>query len=760
MSDSPHSSDISREITREQVFVDNAYRHLDDLRDTYRQRQARVHANHGVGNAQGWTERDAISAHYGNMAARLDGVEDRLVFGRLDDMEGKQRYIGRTSLSEEDGTSLLIDWRAPAAAPFYRATPIDRQGIVRRRHILTRARTVLGIEDDVLDAQAASESGLELQGEGALMAALGKARDGFMGDIVATIQAEQDHIIRAQSNGLIVVQGGPGTGKTAVALHRIAYLLHAERERLERSGVLLVGPSRVFLRYIEKVLPSLGETGVVSLTVGDLVPGIKARGVELPDVAYIKGLSAWTQILHRAVRTLVQIPPHDEVLDVWNRRVTLRQDDVVRAAKYARRGGRPHNVARDVFALELMKVLARRLITEAAGIPESSDIDSEEFTLWLQEIRDSVSARRAINRAWMPTSSLTLLERLWAKPALLARLNDEVGSPLSPEQLTQLARPRTSPITVADIPLLDELEELLGPLPSCAASRSSAHDDEATQVERAREAMEALGLGGGIVSAEMLAESVAGAAEFTPLAERAARDRTWTYGHIVVDEAQDLSAMAWRSLLRRCPARSFTVVGDLDQRRGNHRIASWSEALGPAVRALTDEFVLSVSYRTPRTLTDVAERVLARAGMPVIHPMQAVRDVDDCLHIVDARDEFPMHDDDEALRMSVAAVLRHVCEVLDQRQGRDYGRVAVLLSADRARAWGGDTVGMSTLTERVSVLSASASKGLEFDSVIVVEPSEILHDGPGDLFVALTRATYDLTVVHCQSLPAGMDEWE
>lgn len=253
MADQPDTSD-STQAMPEQDFVDSAYARLDTLRDSYRERQRRAHATHGVGNAQAWTERDAISSHLGDVAARLEGVEDRLVFGRLDMTDGEVHHIGRVSLSRESGTPLLIDWRAPAAMPFYQATAVTPLSVVRRRHITTRARRVLAVEDELLDASGGS--GLDLQGEGALMSALGKARDGRMGDIVATIQAEQDRVIRARQRGLIVVQGGPGTGKTAVALHRIAYLLYAERERLERSGVLLIGPSRIFLRYIEQVLPT------------------------------------------------------------------------------------------------------------------------------------------------------------------------------------------------------------------------------------------------------------------------------------------------------------------------------------------------------------------------------------------------------------------------------------------------------------------------------------------------------------------------
>lgn len=741
----------------EQEFVDSAYERLDALRASYRDRQGRVHSTHGVGNAQGWTEREALSAHLGEMAARLEGVEERLVFGRLDMADRSTRHVGRLSLSHEDGTPLLVDWRAPAARPFYQATSAEPDGVVRRRHISTRDRRVTGLEDELLDASRAS--GLELQGEGALMHALSEARDGRMGDIVATIQSEQDRIIRASDKGLLVVQGGPGTGKTAVALHRIAYLLYAHRERLERSGVLLVGPSRLFLRYIEQVLPSLGETGVVSVTMGDLVPSVHARASEDEAAARIKGLPAWAAIIKEAVRQLAKLPKEDQELRVWNRTVTLTQADVEGARRRAKRSGRPHNVAREFFARELMDVLALRLAREAGDADSEGHVDPDVKRSWLIEIRDSVDCRRAINTAWMPTSAQTLLRRLYARPEVLASANRRAKSPLRPDELALLVRPRSAPWTISDVPILDECEELLGPMPTTSAPTQKA---DAAEIERARAAIEGQNLGGGIVTAQMLAEHTAVQETWTPLAERAAKDRAWAYGHIVVDEAQELSPMAWRALLRRCPSRSFTVVGDLDQRRGSKRPGSWEKALGPAARAFAAEYALTVSYRTPATLTTLAEGVVARAGAPVLYPMTAVRDVEGCYrvtHVEAPEDATASSRSTDPLWEAARQAQRIAEERLDREAGASRGRVAIIVGAQRARAWGADVDGETALSERVALLSANASKGLEFDSVVLVEPDEIMSDGIGDLFVALTRATHDVHVVHAGQLPAGMEEW-
>ena len=750
MSDSARST---TPVAEEQDFVDRAYSRLDQLRSQYREQRQKIDANHGVGNAQGWTERDALATHFAELSSRLDNVEERLVFGRLDMKDHATHYIGRISLLDEHSSPLLVDWRAPISAPFYQATAQEPLGVVRRRHIATRARTVTSVEDELLDVDQAQHQGLTLQGEGALMSALSSARSGRMGDIVATIQGEQDRVIRASDRGILVVQGGPGTGKTAVALHRAAYLLYTQRERLERSGVLIIGPSRTFLRYIEQVLPSLGESGVVQMTIGDIVPGLSAQDDDPVDIAAIKGRAAFSRILREAVRLIPRLPDRDQVLQVWNRRVTLRVKDVQEALSRARRSGRPHNVARESFAMGLMELLAGRLIVEAGDASSTADIDPDDLRTWMSEIRDSVDARRAINLAWMPTQAPAFLRKLWSRPDLLAQANRKAGTPLSVEDLSLLYRAQDEPLTISDIPLIDELEELLGTLDLASAQKRRAEEQrEKEERERANEALKATGLGGGIVTADMLMRQTQEAPSLRPLAERARADRSWTYGHIVIDEAQDLSPMAWRCLLRRCPSRSMTVVGDLDQKRGHRRPNSWKQALGPAARAFNEEFVLSISYRTPRALTRIAQAVMAQHGTPVLYPMEAVRDVPDCYQV--------SYTHKDTLKECVSQVVSTLEERLDREEGEGKGRICVIVPDDQAQLWHADESGASALDQRVSYLTAAGSKGLEFDSVVVVEPGEILEQGSGDLFVALTRATHDLHAVTTTQLPRGMEEWD
>ena len=740
-------------VAEEQEFVDRAYSRLDQLRSQYREQRQKIDANHGVGNAQGWTERDALATHFAELSSRLDNVEERLVFGRLDMKDHATHYIGRISLLDEHSSPLLVDWRAPISAPFYQATAQEPLGVVRRRHLATRGRTVTSVEDELLDVDQAQHQGLTLQGEGALMSALSSARSGRMGDIVATIQGEQDRVIRASDRGILVVQGGPGTGKTAVALHRAAYLLYTQRERLERSGVLIIGPSRTFLRYIEQVLPSLGESGVVQMTIGDIVPGLSVQDDDPVDIAAIKGRAAFSRILREAVRLIPSLPDRDQVLQVWNRRVTLRIKDVQDALSRARRSGRPHNVARESFAMGLMELLAGRLIVEAGDASSTADIDPDDLRTWMSEIRDSVDARRAINLAWMPTQAPAFLRKLWSRPDLLAQANRKAGTPLSLEDLSLLYRAQDEPLTISDIPLIDELEELLGTLDLASAQKRRAEEQrEKEERERANEALNATGLGGGIVTADMLMRQTQEAPSLRPLAERARADRSWTYGHIVIDEAQDLSPMAWRCLLRRCPSRSMTVVGDLDQKRGHRRPNSWKQALGPAARAFSEEFVLSISYRTPRALTRIAQAVMAQHGTPVLYPMEAVRDVPNCYQV--------SHTHKDTLKECISQVVSAMEERLDREEGEGKGRICVIVPDAQAQLWHADESGASALDQRVSYLTAAGSKGLEFDSVVVVEPGAILEQGSGDLFVALTRATHDLHAVTTTQLPRGMEEWE
>ena len=786
-----------REISAEQEVVDRAYRELDRRLESARASLAATQASPAGGTHQSRGERDAYAAHYAGLVASLEGVEDRLVFGRMDlapdapgpgstgagtpdggaGGAGRRHYVGRAGLQDSRHREIVLDWRAPLARAFYQATASNPMGLVRRRHIDTRRRRVIGLEDEVVDVRSLREGGPAgaraaaegLQGEGALIAAMSAARHGRMGDIVATIQAEQDRVVTSDTRGVLVVQGGPGTGKTAVALHRVAYLFYSERTRLERSGVLLVGPSRTFLRYVEQVLPSLGETGVVSTTIADLVPGVRARGVEDPRAHEIKGRALWAEVLRRAVRGLQRVPDGPRPIVVEGTALELRPADVREAVNRARRSGRPHNLARETFVLWLLERLTDQFA--AATGQDASDPDTRA---WIREdIRTARDARREINLCWMPTTPAGLLERLWARPALLAELAPE----LTGDERALLARPAGGEPTPADVPLLDELAELLGPSEDAQARRARLEARRRAElVSYAAQAIESQELGGGMVSAEMLADRMEDSGPALTLAERARADRTWTYGHVVVDEAQELGAMAWRALARRCPVRSFTVVGDLAQYSGPRAPASWGEALaalgtrpgggsrraGGAGGTPLNEEVLTVCYRTPATIMRIADEVAASLGRPPVYPVRSVRDLPDCLECVDVSDS-PEAADEDAWAALLRRTVARESEALDRAVGAGGGRIAVItpdagaaaryLGEDPALAAAMQAPGGDVLRARLAVMGPVMSKGLEFDAVVLVDPAEIGRRSPGDLYVAMTRPTRRLVVVSRLPLP-------
>lgn len=755
---------IEGQLRSEQDIVDRLYRRLDELRAQTRERLADVRRVGPSGSPQNRSERDAFATLYEDRLARLEAVEDRLAFGRLDLTEGTRRYIGRIGLTDEEHASMLTDWRAPAAQAFYRATAARPDDVVQRRHLVTRGRRVTGLEDEVLDLSVLSDAEATdrlgaLSGEGALLAALAARRTGHMGDIVATIQAEQDAIIRAELAGALVVQGGPGTGKTAVALHRAAYLLYAHRRTLERSGVLLLGPSRTFLRYIDQVLPSLGETGVVSTTIAELFPGLVATGEEDDAVAEIKGRTVWQRIIERAVRQRQRVPDQPTTVTIDGSTIVVRPSDIRSAIAHARRGHRPHNQARVTFVRDMLAKLAEQYVSQL-GWPVAPDERGEI----IEELRTTREIRIALNLAWMPLTPQGLVSGLLSRPARL----DAAAPELSAHERAALLREADAPWTAADVPLLDEAAELLGE--DDQAARAQAKRDAAqrtAELDYARQVLEQSGTG--LVSAELLADRFASTGPLLTTAERAAADRTWTYGHVVVDEAQELSPMAWRMVLRRVPTRSLTVVGDVAQTSTAAGTRNWSAVFDRLLSGGWRLAELTVNYRTPTSVASAAERVGRSAGLP-LSPTTSARDVPDAL-----RTEHVGPSD------LVATVTRHAAEALDQvRDASGAGRVAVIAApetlaglADALDGLGRDPGGRDMvggpgrrsgarsgtpdLDAPLTLLTPTQSKGLEFDVVVLVEPAEVLKRGAGDLYVAMTRPTQGLRVVHTRPLPAGWD---
>ena len=747
------------------------YERLDRRRAETAKRLQEVLHDETVGTPQALTERDVAAGIYTDRLAALRAAEHGLAFGRLDAEDGEVRYVGRLGLLDEDDeyNSLLMDWRAPAARPFYTATAASPEGMRRRRHLRTRRREVTGIDDEILDLDAARAAGVAqasgLTSEAALLAAVGASRTGRMADIVATIQAEQDEIIRSKPSGVLVVQGGPGTGKTAVALHRAAYLLYTHRDRLARRGVLVVGPNPTFLRYIGQVLPSLGETSVVLSTVGQLFPGLDARRPEPPEVAEVKGRAEMAGVIAAAVRDRQQLPRRPVQLVVEQQAVRVDREVVNAARTRARRSRKPHNAAKRIFHQEAIRLLAEQVARSI--VPGGRRLlDAGDLAEIRDELKESRELARELDALWPTLSAEQLLGDLYADPRRLAASTRRL--PAADRAL--LARPlpaddvpaglRWSP---ADVPLLDEAAELLGDDGAEAAAREAAALRE--EVMYAQGVLDVLDFeedldpellrATDVIDADRLAERQA-VRRYDSTADRAAADREWTFGHVIVDEAQELSAMAWRLVMRRCPTRSMTLVGDIAQTGDLAGATSWDTVLAPYVANRWRLAQLTVNYRTPAEIAAVADDLLAEIE-PGLAPPRSVR----------STGVLP-----RAVSVDTAGLDEEVAKITAEEAGAvGEGRTAVLAPAARVaglrdRLMGAVTPGPDTpdgpadpevdLTSPVVVLPIGKAKGLEFDAVVLVEPAEVLAESPrgaNDLYVALTRATQRLAVVHAEPLP-------
>ena len=736
-----------RELATERTVVGSLYDRLDQLRQRTREDLRRAQHDQTAGTPAAMTEQDAFVKLYTERLQALEAAETRLCFGRLDLDDGQSRYIGRLGLADDDQRPLLTDWRAPAAEPFYQATSADPRGVVRRRHIVTNAREVTSLEDDILDLEALAEGDTgvhaeDVQGGGVLMAALAARRTGRMHDIVATMQAEQDAIVRSPLEGILVVEGAPGCGKTVVALHRAAYLLYTHRDRLSRSGVLIVGPNRIFLHYIGQVLPALGETAAVLSTPAQLYPGLDATAWEPAEIAAVKGRARMADVIHRAVRARQRVPDGPRTLDVAGTGITLTPDMVIAARDRARASRRPHNLARRTFALTLLDALAREL-ADARNV----DLDGHRDLL-IEDLRDSKDVRREVNLAWMPVTPEQLVADLYADPDRLAAAAPSMRA----EDRVLLQRPRGAAWTAADVPLLDEAAELLGVEDEAErAAQARAAADRRAEQEYAESVLEMTGTRG--VSADQLLDRYSGPREVLSVADRAADDREWVYGHVVVDEAQELSPMAWRLLARRCPSLSMTVVGDLDQTASSAGADDWSSALRDITTSRHRKEQrwrverLTVNYRTPRPFMDLARAALLACGRTPA-PVESIRDGNPPMMV---RTEVP-----EGIPDIVS----------DLARSDDVGRIAVISAPslvggieDRLCDVLGDSLvgrGDDRLDAVVSVLTVAQAKGLEFDDVVVVEPdlidAEAARRGT-DLYVALTRSTRSLTVAYSGEWP-------
>lgn len=655
-------------------------------------------------------ERDAFAYQAAKRLAVLDAEHEGLVFGRLDHTDGEVRYIGRIGVRDDDYEPLVIDWRARAAEPFYRATPQNTMNVIRRRVLRCRSDRVVGIEDDLLDAEANREH-LPIIGEGALMAALSRSRGTKMRDIVATIQAEQDEAIRAPYQGVTIISGGPGTGKTVVALHRAAYLLYSNRRRFERGGVLVVGPSSLFMDYIERVLPSLGEDSVtlraIGAVVSDVLPGVTSSRVDDADTATVKGSLRMVQVLKNLVNQPLMDPESLNVTVTVKGHVLSLGEPELAAIRSNVLAHNKANHGRSSAERQLVAALASRL-------PSEVDLDPD---LVNDLITDSAAYQMFVNAWWPPLTAPETLRRL-ADPAVTARA---AGGVLSAEEQELLVSSYSDHAewSVADTALLDELAAILGPPPPDRDADPLLFLGEGSDVSEV------------VTTADLLSREI----EHDPHA-----DAHETYAHVLVDESQDITPMQWRMLRRRGSQASWTVVGDLAQ-------SSWPdlEEVGRASRDLIGsaphrQFRLSVNYRSPAEVFDLAAQVVRR-----VYPMA------DLPKAVRSTGVHPT-----LLTVSDAGLVSELVRVVDSLTDDVPGTVGIIAPPSRLDALRNALPSRLAYRmnpanlARVLFVSPLEAKGLEYDAVVVVSPDEIVAESPGGvrvLYVALTRATQRLVTM-------------
>lgn len=708
-------------------------------------------------NKQAKVQKEALLRAHSRRTFWLAVGDQPLVFGRVDLTDEGMFHIGRVGVNDEAGDRILVDWRAPVAECFYRATQSEAMGLRRRRHLVCRGQRVVALDDEVMGKPVLG-NGLVLMGEAALMASMQRSRTGRMGDIVPTIQREQDAIIRSPLDKLLIVQGGPGTGKTVVALHRAAYLLYSYRQRLKGRSVLLVGPNPVFMRYIEDVLPSLGEHQVKLVTPGAVVEGITATRSDLPNRSRVMGDPRMVQLIAAAVGRL-QRPLVKDVV-VWHESMPLRisVDESARMIDTVRAKAQLHNPSRRLLQDLVLHHLYGRLREQSPdqGLPDSSAPMANgeggvhpEVSAYFDALAEDPRVVATLEAMWPVKKARTLFRELFSSPP---ELEQACAGLFSGDEMRLLLREGGAQLSAEDVAILDEIDAQLGPLPTPAQVLDTDEHDEIKR-ELVRQALADLEYM--VLDKDMKAD-VADVVERNFEEEFAPEDRTaelttQEYSHIIVDEAQELSPMQWRMISRRCPSGSMTVVGDLGQSSGPWGVDSWDEVIEHFPQARESEVMtLSINYRTPSEVMDVASKMLRSSGV-TIEPPRSVRSSGSLPRFVHSTASMR----GEGLR-----------SLLKDPQARADGKTAILVPGtlldEILEALDDDlerNASEDVLDAPVAVFTVDEARGLEFDSVIIIEPAQIVAEhsnGIRALYVAMTRTTKQLHVLHSQPLPTEL----
>jgi DNA helicase IV len=708
-------SEVTREseIAAEQRHVDIVYARVDAMRAEAERMQREGYKLARARTPGSLVERDAMVYHAAQRLRALDAEYEGLVFGRLDMADREIRHIGRLGLRDANYDPLVIDWRAPGAAPFYQATAEEPQGVLRRRVIRCVGPKVLDVEDDLLDVESAAgdHPAVAVVGDGALLATLARAKTDRMRDIVATIQREQDEAIRAPAGGVTLIEGGPGTGKTAVALHRAAHLLYRDRRRYEGAGVLLIGPSPVFMSYVERVLPSLGEDTAELRSLGDVVDGLSSDRLDPPPLAALKGSLRMRRFLQRLIRQAPPGAPTSLRIVYGGEVLRLGADDLDRVRRELHQriqhpnGAGPE--ARRALAIALWGV-------RPAGVPWTT----KSFSV---EIYDRDEFER-FAQAWWPVLDPAEVLGWLADPE---RVRDAGRDWLSHKDCAALAASwagAPGDVSVADVALVDEIRALLGEPPKPTRRRTRGRS---------------MGID---FAGDNIRELSTVTDRYYSAPERMARPSNYDgYAHVLVDEAQDVSPMQWRMLGRRGGQASWTIVGDAAQSAwpdlDEARRAQQETLRGKQIR----RFHLTTNYRNSAEIFEFAASVVRRS-VPDADLPAAVRRTGSV-----PEHRFVNNADFVDSARAAVAELRETVE----------GTVGVITSTAR-RAEVAKWLASVGGADRVQVVDGMHAKGMEYDGVLVVGPDEIAAESPAGvrvLYVALTRATHRLITL------AASPEW-
>lgn len=762
------------DLESEQSYIDDAYARLESLKQRAQKIEDGFDEVGRGGTHQAKYEKDAAISLARSRIATLNIGEQPLCFGRLD-LETEKAienqttaYIGRLAVAGDNQEPLVIDWRAPVAEPFYRATPLDPVGVIRRRHFHMNGKTIVRIDDEVFDEESAETNKLNVVGEAALLTAVSKKRTGRMGDIVATIQREQDMAIRAPLNNVLIVTGGPGTGKTAVALHRAAYLLFTHRTTLSNSGVLLVGPSRTFLRYIDEVLPSLGEDDVHLRTIGTLRTGQKVHLKDSRRVAALKGDIRMVKVLKNALKDRQHRLPKNYEIHIDGYRLVLTPRITANLVENISSKPGTHNAKRNMFVKSVLRNLVKqyeKLLVQAykgssnEGSSVTSHINTSNRVVnpdvakvlsegrhapeeWVESIEDRLrhheEVKKAIERMWPILSGAELYHDLCSFDALISSAAKGV---LDESEQKLLKKKRAESIEMVewtdyDLALIDECDSLCGPVSSARSRKKNGSNS--SDIENASRVIGELGLSGYMTAAELAQRYSSGDGN-----GEIKSDEIRTFGHVLVDEAQDLTPMQWRMIARRAQPMSMTVVGDFAQASLPGACSNWEEVeqiLSDVNRTTAQTVLLSVNYRTPAEVMSLAHDVM-REVSPELAQTEAVRETGVNPKILSGANPC------ELVSEEVQQVLDDGGTIAVIANKENHEQLEQLLSKYNATSDPGNAI-----DSPVAILVASDAKGLEFDHVIVVDPHEIVGDvrrpsGWKSLFVTFTRATQNLVVI-------------